>query len=194
MQILNLTGEYFYIINNSEKYGNIWLSKDGVYLARYEVGTTSVIYSLGDLNGKHRKSYIKKSDIDKYLKTGNVYVQLDDKILGFSQPPIMESDRTLVPMRFLFEQMGAEVTWNDATQSATATINASALGAEAKSATGRAILTDGAEPEKSVTFAIDNTTATVNGAATTMDVPARLINDQTFVPLRFLYLKIWVIP
>ena len=105
-------------------------------MARYEVGTTSVIYSLGDLNGKHRKSYIKKSDIDKYLKTGNVYVQLDDKILGFSQPPIMESDRTLVPMRFLFEQMGAEVTWDDATQSATATINASALGAEAKSATG----------------------------------------------------------
>ena len=47
-------------------------------------------------------------------------------------------------------------------------------------------MTDGAEPEKSVTFAIDNTTATVNGAATTMDVPARLINDQTFVPLRFL--------
>ncbi len=186
MQILNLTGEYFYIINNSEKYGNIWLSKDGVYLARYEVGTTSVIYSLGDLNSKYRKGYIKKSDIDKYLKTGNVYVQLDDKILGFSQPPVMENDRTLVPMRFLFEQMGAEVTWDDATQSATATINASALGAEAKSADGRAILTAGAEPEKSVTFAIDNTTATVNGTATTMDVPARLINDQTFVPLRFL--------
>ena len=118
--------------------------------------------------------------------TNLTYVRLNDKILGFDQPPVMESDRTLVPMRFLFEQMGAEVTWDDATQSATATINASALGAEAKSATGQAILTDGAEPEKSVTFAIDNTTATVNGAATTMDVPARLINDQTFVPLRFL--------
>ena len=25
----------------------------------------------------------------------------------------MEDDRTLVPMRFLFEQMGAEVTWDE---------------------------------------------------------------------------------
>lgn len=33
---------------------------------------------------------------------------------------------------------------------------------------------------------IDDTNATVNGEAATMDVPARLINDQTFVPLRFL--------
>lgn len=33
---------------------------------------------------------------------------------------------------------------------------------------------------------IDNTTATVNGAEATMDVPARLVNDKTMVPLRFL--------
>ena len=121
------------------------------------------------------------------------YVQLNDKILGFDQPPVMEDDRTFVPMRFLFEQMGAEVTWDEANQAATATINASALGAEAASATGRATLSNSdigfpnlAKTEKSVTFSVDNTTATVNGATATMDVPARLINDQTFVPLRFL--------
>ncbi len=121
------------------------------------------------------------------------YVQLNDKILGFDQPPVMEDDRTLVPMRFLFEQMGAEVTWDEETQAATATINASALGAEGASATGRATLSNSdisfpnlAKTEKSVTFSVDNTTATVNGATATMDVPARLINDQTFVPLRFL--------
>ncbi len=33
---------------------------------------------------------------------------------------------------------------------------------------------------------IDDTNTTVNGETATMDVPARLINDQTFVPLRFL--------
>ncbi len=120
------------------------------------------------------------------------YVQLNDKILGFDQPPVMEDDRTLVPMRFLFEQMGAEVTWDETNQAATATINMSALGAGA-SATGRATLSNSdisfpnlAKTEKSVTFSVDNTTATVNGTTATMDVPARLINDQTFVPLRFL--------
>ncbi len=105
--------------------------------------------------------------IDPY-QLSNIYVRLNDTILGFSKPPVMEDDRTLVPMRFLFEQMGAEVNWNDATQTVTVTISAR----------------DGGE--NTVTFSIDNNTAYVNGTETTMDVPARLINDQTFVPLRFL--------
>ncbi len=105
------------------------------------------------------------------------YVQLNDKILGFDQPPVMEDDRTLVPMRFLFEQMGAEVTWDEANQAATASVPVT---------TEQEIRTFGLAEEKSVTFSVNNTTATVNGATATMDVPARLINDQTFVPLRFL--------
>ena len=112
--------------------------------------------------------------IDPY-QLSNTYVRLNDTILGFSQPPVMESDRILVPMRFLFEQMGAEVDWNDATQTATAKISARGESGE-RSGAG----------ENTVTFSIDNTTAYVNGAETPMDVPARLINDQTFVPLRFL--------
>ena len=108
---------------------------------------------------------------------GNTYVRLNDKILGFSQPPVTESDLTLVPMRFLFEQMGAEVTWDDAAQTAMATVPVT---------TEEEIQTFGLAQEKSVTFSVDNTTATVNGSMATMDVPARLINDQTMVPLRFL--------
>ena len=121
--------------------------------------------------------YIKKSDVDRYLQTGDTYVQLNDHILGFSQPPVTENDRTLVPMRFLFEQMGATVTWDDATQTATATV---------PTTTEEEIQTFGLAEEKSVAFSVDNTTATVNGSAATMDVPARLINDKTMVPLRFL--------
>ena len=107
----------------------------------------------------------------------NVIVRLDDKILGFDQPPVTENDRTLAPIRFLFEQMGAAVTWDDATQTATATVPVT---------TEEEIQTFGLAEEKSVTFSVDNTTATVNGSAATMDVPARLINDKTMVPLRFL--------
>ena len=114
--------------------------------------------------------YCSYSELEQLAVESPTYVQLNDKILGFDQPPITENDRTLVPMRFLFEQMGAEVTWDDAAQTATATIPTSADGGQARS----------------VTFGIDNTTATVNGSAATMDVPARLINDKTMVPLRFL--------
>lgn len=91
------------------------------------------------------------------------YIKLKDNILGFETPPVIEDGSTLVPMRFLFEQMGADVEWNGETQTATATLDNTA-----------------------VTFAIDDTNAEVNNTPAIMDVPARLINGKTMVPLRFL--------
>jgi len=101
--------------------------------------------------------------IDEVLNASDIYVQFQDKILGFETPPVIEDGSTLVPMRFLFEQMGADVEWNQETQTATATLDNTA-----------------------VTFAIDDTNAEVNNTPATMDVPARLINGKTMVPLRFL--------
>ena len=37
-----------------------------------------------------------------------------------------------------------------------------------------------------ITFSINNINAEVNNILTTMDVPARLVNGKTMVPLRFL--------
>ena len=89
--------------------------------------------------------------------------QFDGNILGFDVPPIIEDGSTLVPMRFLFEQMGADVEWDSETQTATATLD-----------------------NKAVTFSIDNVNARINNKPAKMDVPARLINGKTMVPLRFL--------
>ena len=66
-------------------------------------------------------------------------------------------------MRFLFEQMGAEVEWEEETQTAVVT-----------------------KDEDIISFSIDNNNANVNGNIKTMDVPARLINDKTMIPVRFL--------
>ena len=74
--------------------------------------------------------------IDEVLNASDIYVQFQDKILGFETPPVIESGSTLVPMRFLFEQMGADVEWNQETQTATATLD-----------------------NKAVTFSIDNVNA-----------------------------------
>ena len=91
------------------------------------------------------------------------YVRLKDNILGFETPPVIENGSMLVPMRFLFEQMGADVEWNQETQTATATLD-----------------------NKAVTFSIDNVNARINNKPAKMDVPARLVNGKTMVPLRFL--------
>ena len=118
-----------------------------------------------------KQSIIAKNGLDC------TYVKMNGEILGFDTMPIMEEDRMLVPMRFLFEQMGAEVEWDGTTNTATAVLSPGTEGQ---------IQTFGLEYAKTVTFSIDNTTAKVNGAEVTMDVPARLINDKTMVPLRFL--------
>ena len=91
------------------------------------------------------------------------YIEFDGNILGFDVPPIIEDGSTLVPMRFLFEQMGADVEWDGKTKTTTATLG-----------------------YKEITFSIDNVNARINNKSAKMDVPARLINDKTMVPLRFL--------
>ena len=104
-----------------------------------------------------------KKELNDKVGNNPVYVKLSDIFLGFETPPVIEDDRTLVPMRFLFEQMGANVEWNQDTMTATATMN-----------------------NATVEFSINDTNAEVNGTAATMEVPARLVNGKTMVPLRFL--------
>ena len=46
--------------------------------------------------------------------TINVY--LDGQKLSFDQPPIMAQNRTMVPIRAIFEALGYEVSWNQKSQ------------------------------------------------------------------------------
>lgn len=170
---------------NGEEAKNKYLTLDGVYgipLPYYDYSVT-FRWSANSIWTTESDIYIYIYDLSSYFRISKKYldelpiVRLNNTVLGFSTPPVMEEDRMLVPMRFLFEQMGAEVNWDENTQTATATVP---LSADAQ------LRTFGAETAKSVTFAIDNTTATVNGSTAEMDVPARLVNDKTMVPLRFL--------
>ena len=89
-------------------------------------------------------------------------LEFNGNILGFDVPPVIEDGSTLA-YAVLFEQMGADVEWDGKTQTATATID-----------------------NKAVTFSIDNVNARINNKPAKMDVPARLVNGKTMVPLRFL--------
>lgn len=127
-------------------------------------------------SAKRDKKYIYLEIIDEHdIETEKMYyrvpidkingikVRYNDSYLAFETPPVIENDFTLVPMRFLFEQMGAEVQWEEKKQTATVKRN-----------------------DDIISFSIDNTSANVNNTVKTMDVPARLINDKTMIPLRFL--------
>ncbi len=160
--------------NKNENTEVLECSCDGVYWDYLTINKKmDVIQNISEVGDEiliedYRKFYTcNKEEIFSQLReklTSNpVYVKFNGNILGFETPPVIEDDSTLVPMRFLFEQMGAEVEWNGEIQTAIATLDNTA-----------------------VTFAIDDTNAEVNNTPTTMDIPARLINGKTMVPLRFL--------
>lgn len=91
-----------------------------------------------------------------------VKLQLDGKEVKTEVAPIIESSRTLIPYRALLESMGAVVSW------------------EPESRTATAILAD-----SQVKVTIDSKSAFVNGVLKEIDVPPRIVNDRTMIPVRF---------
>jgi len=76
--------------------------------------------------------------------------------------PVLQSGRTLVPIRVIMENLGAQVDWSDRTE--TVTINGAG---------------------KTIVLKIGSRAATVNGAEIALDTSAQIISKRTFVPLRF---------
>ena len=81
----------------------------------------------------------------------------------FDQPPIAENNRVLVPVRAIFEAMGAEVTWNQASMTAFAV-----------------------RGDTTVAIQIGNRTMYRGQTAVNLDVPAKALNGRTLVPVRVL--------
>lgn len=77
--------------------------------------------------------------------------------------PIIQNDRTLVPVRFISENMGAGVDWNQNTKTVTI---------KTKSRT--------------VSLVLGSDIMTVNGENVTLDVAAQEIGGRTLIPLRAL--------
>lgn len=92
-------------------------------------------------------------------------VYLDGEKMTFDVNPFIENDRTLVPFRAIFEAVGAEVEWDGETRTVIA----------AREKNGETTF---------ITLQIDST-AFVNSEEKTLDVPAKIVGDRTFVPLRF---------
>lgn len=85
--------------------------------------------------------------------------------IEFDQPPVTMYDRTLVPMRAIFEAMGATVTWVADTETILAT-----------------------KDDITIALQIDNNILFKNDGSGTqqveLDVPAQLVGERTLVPVR----------
>ena len=92
--------------------------------------------------------------------TTNITVKVNDTVIHFpDQKPIVQNERTLVPVRFVAEALGYDVEWNKTDNSAVID-------------SGKIILYIGTNKAK------------INGKSVTLDVESTIIRDRTMVPLR----------
>jgi len=94
--------------------------------------------------------------------SATIQVTVNDKAVVFDSPPVIEKGRTLVPLRAICESLGATVEWDGRTNTVTAI-----------------------KDSTTVKLTIGKTIAYKNGVAVKLDVPARIINNRTMVPVRF---------
>lgn len=91
-----------------------------------------------------------------------IRVLLDGRQLHFDVQPVIIDNRTMVPMRVIFEELGADIQWNGATRTITATRD----GVVVRTTVGERVIE-------------------VNGNRITMDVAPMIIDGRTLVPVRF---------
>ena len=92
----------------------------------------------------------------------NIQVKLDGNYVKFSgQEPTVINNRTMVPLRGIFENLGYSIEWDANTK--TATLN---------------------KDNKSISIQTGADSFSVNGVGKKLDVPAQILNGSLMLPLR----------
>lgn len=108
---------------------------------------------------KNEISYITDNSVNSVITV--LYNGTRISFHSYGQNPELLNSRTLVPLRSIFEAMGAEVKWDNATSTAIAK-------------------RDGVE----IKIQIGANEMYKDGKAIAVDVPAQLMNSRTMVPVR----------
>ena len=123
---------------------------------------TQVLYTAQyNIYKNHRNVTISSAHIATAPAPG-VTVVMDGEVLTFDMPPQLIGGSTMVPLRAIFERMGAEVDWYDPTQTVTAT-----------------------KGDTVVVLTIGDPYPTVNGVVWPLPQPAVLMSGRTLAPMRF---------
>lgn len=115
---------------------------------------------------------VKKLTMDEYMKlimpemnVNLVTVRVNGEDITFEDPealPQIINDRTMLVARAFYEKIGAKVDWNGKDKSVTVT-----------------------KGSDKIVLTIGSNKALVNGKEVTLDSPATIIKDKTYIPVRF---------
>ena len=103
------------------------------------------------------------ADDTTITEIGDITVTVNGTKVKFDVPPVMKNNRTLVPLRAIFEAMDANLQWDEKNQSIMAIKN-----------------------EKFINLVVNSDAAQIDGADWKLDEPATIYKDRTLVPLRFI--------
>ncbi len=91
----------------------------------------------------------------------DINVKLDGETISFDVPPQIINERTMVPLRAVFEALGATVDWNQDT---------------------RTVISE--KDGIKISLTIDSSVMYVNDRTVSLDSPACVIDNRTLVPIR----------
>ncbi|MFE5321112.1 stalk domain-containing protein [Paenibacillus sp. NPDC056579] len=100
---------------------------------------------------------------DKQKEQQDIRVSLDANTVPFSAPPFIANGTTFVPFRPVFDRLGIEISWDEATR----TIQGKKEGIQ-------------------IELQLDNPVAVVIGKEVTLPAAPVLVDGSTFVPVRFI--------
>jgi len=133
----------------------------GEYLGWYvEYSSKSVQKYDGGTQKAREKNPPRKVSFKRVFEEAEV--MLDGQLLTFDQPAIIKNKSTLVPMRGIFEELGASIEWNAADKTVLAV-----------------------KGDRQIKLKIGDTNAIINGQKVTLSTPPQIIGGRTLVPLRF---------
>ena len=120
----------------------------------------AIIFSVSAVGAQGEKTVLKLQISSPTMTVNGVESEIDP---GRGTVPVVESGRTLVPIRAIIEALGGNVGW------------------------------DGEKSEVSLTYGEDiiklvigSAVASLNGVETTLDVAPKTINDRTMLPIRYI--------
>ena len=130
-----------------------------------------------DFSAKVTKSFTlyakwteKDNSVNQIILTiGKKNAQVFGKAKSNDVAPKIEKDRTMLPARFVAENLGAKVEWDGEKQLVTIT--------------GKNLKTD---ENVTILITIGSATVKVNGKEIKLDSPAFIENDRTYTPIRFI--------
>lgn len=167
------TGAFTYAANFSERERQT-VNFDTVSAKAIRVVATATVSDYGTcaelefLKGEGATKDISELKVDAKnrkvitMQIDSVNAKVQGKDVTLVKAPAIVDGRTLVPIRFVSENLGADVSWDEETRTVT--------------------MMDGTNV---IRLTIDSDEAVVNGRTVKLDVPAMIMDASTMVPIRF---------